>query len=425
MYPTGRVPDLRGYVPRGWAHGSEVDSEPNRVIGSIQGDAIRNITGRMGFESIRTDHGYVQEGALYTEQLSTRGPDHDKKNPAGPVLFDASRIVPTATENRVKNVATMFIVKTDQSEADNSEELPTAIVVTPLTTILEQGKTQQCTASVLPDSLASSYPVTWSVSDASLGSVNANGLYTAVAGKSGTQTVIASISSGLTATITVTQHIFLTSIVIGVMPELSENDDSYTPAITFTPTNYSEPIEYSSSESTVAAFSNGIVYPAGQGNAVITIKGSYSNVTGSQTVKVIEAVTVEEYLRIGNNLAEIAEAGEDAQEEAQEHLGLGKLAKKDSLDAEDVGAAPMARESLPEDFDLDKLTDPGDYFQSVSSYATSENHYPEETAGAVRVVATGVSEGACRQFYWPYNSTKEYRRCGYGDPIVFSEWDEK
>ncbi|MFW0973709.1 hypothetical protein [Leclercia pneumoniae] len=70
---------MRGYVPRGWAHGSSVDSEPNRVIGSIQEDAIRNITGRMGFESIRTDHGYVQEGALYTQQLSTRGPDHDKK----------------------------------------------------------------------------------------------------------------------------------------------------------------------------------------------------------------------------------------------------------------------------------------------------------------------------------------------------------
>lgn len=39
------------------------------------------------------------------------------------------------------------------------------------------------------------------------------------------------------------------------------------------------------------------------------------------------------------------------------------------------------------------------------------------------MVATGVSEGACRQFYWPYNSTKEYRRCGYGDPLVFSEWE--
>lgn len=424
VYPSGRVPDMRGYVPRGWAHGSSVDSEPNRVIGSIQEDAILNITGRMGFESIRTDHGYVQEGALYTQQLSTRGPDHDKENPAGPVLFDASRVVPTASENRVKNVATMFIVKTDQSEADNSEELPTAIVVTPLTAVMEQGKTLQCSATVLPASLAASYPVSWSVSDASLGSINANGLYSAVAGKSGTQTIIASISSGLTATITVTQHIFLTRIEIGVIPKLSESDESYTPAITFTPTNYSEPVEYSSSDSTVAAFSNGIVYPAGQGNEVISIKGTYSDVTTSRNVKVIEAEVIEEYLKIEKNLSEIAEAGEEAQGETRKNLGLGELAVKDSLAAGDVGAAPMASESLPQELDLNELTTPGDFFQSVSSYATEENHYPEEIAGAVRVVATGVSEGACRQFYWPYNSTKEYRRFGFGEPVEFGEWEE-
>ncbi|MES3575443.1 pyocin knob domain-containing protein, partial [Enterobacter cloacae] len=65
-----------------------------------------------------------------------------------------------------------------------------------------------------------------------------------------------------------------------------------------------------------------------------------------------------------------------------------------------------------------------DYFQSVSSNATLENHYPEETAGALRVVATGVSKGACRQFYWPYNSTQEYRRCGFGEPLVWGGWQE-
>lgn len=74
--------------------------------------------------------------------------------------------------------------------------------------------------------------------------------------------------------------------------------------------------------------------------------------------------------------------------------------------------------------DLNELTTPGDYFQSVSSNATEANHYPEETAGAVRVVVTGVSEGACRQFYWPYNSTVEYRRYGYGEPLVFGPWSE-
>ncbi|HFS5792988.1 TPA: pyocin knob domain-containing protein [Citrobacter werkmanii] len=141
-------------------------------------------------------------------------------------------------------------------------------------------------------------------------------------------------------------------------------------------------------------------------------------------MKVTAAPVEPDYLAIENHLSEIADAGAEAQEEAREHLGLGKLATKDSLSASDVGAVPMANESLSKELNLNELTTPGEYFQNVSSHATSENHYPEETAGAMRVVATGVSEGACRQFYWPYNSTKEYRRCGYGEPLVFSEWDE-
>lgn len=363
-------------------------------------------------------------GAVKDEGRVANGATGDGSNRVRQYSFDASRVVKTATETRVKNVATMFIIKTDQAESDNNTDIPTAIVVSPSSAVIEQGKQQQCTASVLPSALASSYPVSWSVSDVSLGSVNASGLYTAVAGKSGTQTVIASILTGLTATVTITQHIFLESVVIGVIPELVNNGDTYTPAVVFTPTNYSEPLEYSSSDNAVASFSGGVIFPNGQGNSVVSVKGSYSDVTGSQKVTVVEAVVTEEYLRIENRFSEIAEAGKAAQEEARDHLALGDLATKDSLNAEDVGAAPMATDSLTQDQDLDELTTPGDYFQNVSSNATVENNYPEETAGALRVVATGVSDGACRQFYWPYNSTKEYRRCGYGEPLVFSEWGE-
>jgi hypothetical protein len=427
QHPSGRVPDWRGYVPRGWAHGSAVDSEPNREIGSLQEDAIQNITG--GFpadigQSAMINNPNLVYGAFYDNGPAGSGDKGNQNNEVRKYVFDASRVVRTAAETRVKNVATMFIIKTDQAESDNNTDLPTAVVVSPSTVVIEQGKQQQCTASVLPASLASSYPVSWSVSDASLGSVNENGLYTATAGKSGTQTVIASISTGLTATLTITQHIFLESIVIGAIPELVDNGETYTPSVVFNPTNYSEPLEYSSADNAVASFSGGVIFPNGQGNSVLTIKGTYSEVTGSQKVTVVQAEVIEEFLRIENQLSEIADAGEEAQAQARDNIGLGELATKDSLGAEDVGAAPMASESLPEDQDLDELTAPGDYFQSVSSYATEENHYPEETAGAIRVVATGVSEGACRQFYWPYNSTKEYRRCGYGEPLVFGKWGE-
>lgn len=427
QHPSGRVPDWRGYVPRGWAHGSAADSEPNREIGSLQEDAIQNITG--GFpadigQSAMINNPNLVYGAFYDNGPAGSGDKGNQNNEVRKYVFDASRVVRTATETRVKNVATMFIIKTDQAESDNNTDLPTAVVVSPSTVVIEQGKQQQCTASVLPASLASSYPVSWSVSDASLGSVNENGLYTATAGKSGTQTVIASISTGLTATVTITQHIFLESIVIGAIPELVDNGETYTPSVVFNPTNYSEPLEYSSADNAVASFSGGVIFPNGQGNSVLTIKGTYSEVTGSQKVTVVQAEGIEEFLRIETRLAEIADEGEEAQAETRDNIGLGDLATKDSLSAEDVGAAPMASESLPEDQDLDQLTAPGDYFQSVSSHATEENHYPEETAGAVRVIATGVSDGACRQFYWPYNSTKEYRRFGFGEPLVFSEWGE-
>lgn len=250
----------------------------------------------------------------------------------------------------------MFIIKTDQAESDNNTDLPTAIVVSPSVAVIEQGKQQQCTASVLPASLASSYPVSWSVSDASLASVDANGLFTAVAGRSGTQNVIASMSTALTATVTITQHIFLESIVIGAIPELTDNVETYTAAVVFTPTNYSEPLEYSSDDNAVASFSGGVIFPNGQGNSVMTIKGAYSVVTGSQKVTVVEAEVLHEFLQIDNRLSEIADEGEEAQEAARDHLGLGKLATKDSLNAEDVGAAPMATDSLSQDQDLDELT---------------------------------------------------------------------
>ncbi|EBP3998750.1 hypothetical protein S301_08655 [Salmonella enterica subsp. enterica] len=47
---------------------------------------------------------------------------------------------------------------------------------------------------------------------------------------------------------------------------------------------------------------------------------------------------VKPFLKIKENLSEIAAAGEDAQDDARRHLALGKLAIKDSLGPEDVNA---------------------------------------------------------------------------------------
>ncbi|OIN82884.1 phage tail protein [Francisella sp. TX07-6608] len=104
-----KVPDLRGVFVRGWDHGRGVDI--NRGVNSYQDDAIRNITGRVGF--VRYQSPLTQEGALNFidggNSVAANGP-----NRSGAIInFDASRVVPTASENRPKNVALMYIIKHD------------------------------------------------------------------------------------------------------------------------------------------------------------------------------------------------------------------------------------------------------------------------------------------------------------------------
>ncbi|RTP99426.1 phage tail protein [Enterobacter sp. WCHEn045836] len=425
VYPSGHVPDCRGYALRGWDHGAGVDPDGSREVGSYQDDALQNITGTFPADTREANGAGASTTGAFTERRITKGSGSDGSSRGRLYTFDASRVVRTSSETRGKNIACMVIIKTDQAEAETGEPAPTAIVITPSTATVNAGDSIKFSATVLPASVGGNYPVSWAVSDPSLGMIDEDGLYSSVAGKSGRQTVIASISTGLTATASVSQEIYLTSIDIGAIPEELLVDETYEIAVLYSPNNHTENILSTSSDPSVATLTaSGMLTVTGEGTATLALTGAGSGVTASVTVTTRAAELPPVYLEIEKNLAEIEEAGEAAQAEARDHIGLGELATRDSLSAEDVGAAPMATDSLPQEQDLDDLTTPGDYFQSVSSYATAENHYPEETAGAVRVVATGVSEGACRQFYWPYNSTKEYRRCGYGEPLVFSEWTE-
>lgn len=102
---TFKLPDLRGEFIRGLDAGRGVDA--GRAFGSAQGDAIRNITGYFtGVDNMATS------GAF------TRGIDTptDSSAPGGsvsPVVdFNASNVVPTAGENRPRNVALPYIIKT-------------------------------------------------------------------------------------------------------------------------------------------------------------------------------------------------------------------------------------------------------------------------------------------------------------------------
>jgi hypothetical protein len=217
--------------------------------------------------------------------------------------------------------------------------------------------------------------------------------------------------------------ILLTSITLAVIPDQVAGN-TYGLKVTKTPSNATEAISYASTDSAVASVTaDGQLIAAGEGTATISVTGDVSGKSASRVVKVTAAPVVSDFLAIKNNLSEIAEAGEVAQAESQKNLGLGTLATKDALTAKDTGAVSVADKTLPSGTDLNNVTEPGEYFQNVTSNATLALNYPEAVAGALKVYRTGVDAGACRQVYMPYNSTVEYRRYAFGDPLVFSAWE--
>ena len=112
---TFNLPDLRGEFVRGWDGGRNID--PGRAFGSAQGDAIRNITGSID-TGIHSWHqlfdAATATGALAISQRRWKAWTHEttdgRNNPAA-FDFDASRVVPTAAENRPRNIALLACIK--------------------------------------------------------------------------------------------------------------------------------------------------------------------------------------------------------------------------------------------------------------------------------------------------------------------------
>lgn len=79
----------------------------SRGVGTYQGDAIRNITGTFGMKAAGNQ---TPTGAFYST-IPISGGSNDNANP-GPetMIFDASRVVPIANENRPKNIAVLPLI---------------------------------------------------------------------------------------------------------------------------------------------------------------------------------------------------------------------------------------------------------------------------------------------------------------------------
>ncbi|HFL4971247.1 TPA: phage tail protein, partial [Escherichia coli] len=110
VYPTNKLPDLRGEFIRGWDDGRGIDSGRNLL--SAQNDAIQNIVGSFGrtqlFRDVLSSGPFSQHGQV----LSTGLKETEIIEGYGAYnwTFDASRSVRTASETRPRNIAFNYIV---------------------------------------------------------------------------------------------------------------------------------------------------------------------------------------------------------------------------------------------------------------------------------------------------------------------------
>ena len=107
IFPGLTLPELRGEFLRVWDDGRGVDS--GRALLSAQGDAIRNIVGSINALG-------AESGAFYYSRTPSTGSwvhwDADTAtHDVNTFGFDASRVVPTASENRPRNIAFNFLVR--------------------------------------------------------------------------------------------------------------------------------------------------------------------------------------------------------------------------------------------------------------------------------------------------------------------------
>ena len=100
-------------VPNALGEGTFIrQAKSDRELGSFQGDAIRNISGSLGASHYQRLNG-VKTGA-FGDTLGATASDNSGAfhiTVQSGVNFDASRVVPTAEENRPKNIALNLYVK--------------------------------------------------------------------------------------------------------------------------------------------------------------------------------------------------------------------------------------------------------------------------------------------------------------------------
>ena len=154
----------------------------------------------------------------------------------------------------------------------NSGSLATGITISPSTLEMNSGTTAQLMATLSPEGSFGS--VTWTSSNESVATVDANGVVTAVAG--GTCTITATAGGSLKkATCSVTVKQMVTSIVLSQTKAVLELDGFVRLTATVLPENAANKnVVWSSSNEDVATVRNGRVDGYGYGTAIITCEAA-------------------------------------------------------------------------------------------------------------------------------------------------------
>lgn len=106
VFPGLKLPDDRGLFKRALDSGKGYDS--GRTLGSVQGDAMRNLTGRFGNPTI--EGGDFSEG-VFRHSVNSGGRAAGAGGNSVAYSFDASRQVSTANEFRPVNKAVIYITR--------------------------------------------------------------------------------------------------------------------------------------------------------------------------------------------------------------------------------------------------------------------------------------------------------------------------
>lgn len=107
---TFKLCDSRGNFMRGYDPGSVRDKDGGgRELLSQQDDAIRNITGEVNYDD-RTGNQIIS-GAYYSSGGAGWGGAEGEDGNTRKIAFDASRVVPTGSDNRPYNISVLYVVK--------------------------------------------------------------------------------------------------------------------------------------------------------------------------------------------------------------------------------------------------------------------------------------------------------------------------